>query len=147
MRSFRVICRDERSDARRGVLTTAHGEVQTPAFMPVGTSGAVKGIMPQQLEETGADIILGNTYHLLLRPGVDVVQKLGGLHKLMGWNKAILTDSGGYQVFSLNSLVKIDDDGVELRDPRLKGRFGHGACPELLRRRRLRVGRLVHACG
>jgi len=81
--------------------------------MPVGTAGAVKGVTPEQLEETGPDIILANTYHMMLRPGVDVVEKLGGLHKLMSWDKPILTDSGGYQVFSLSCLTKIDDDGVE----------------------------------
>jgi len=94
-------------------MTTAHGQVETPVFMPVGTAGAVKGITPQQLEETGAAIILANTYHLLLRPGVETVEKLGGLHKFMAWNRPILTDSGGYQVFSLSPLTKIDDDGVE----------------------------------
>jgi len=99
--------------ARRGVLTTAHGAVQTPAFMPVGTAGAVKGITPRQLEATGAQIVLSNTYHLLLRPGVDVVEKIGGLHRLMAWDRPILTDSGGYQVFSLSALTKIDDEGVE----------------------------------
>ena len=84
-----------------------------PAFCPVGTAGAVKGITPQQLEETGADLILANTYHLLLRPGVETIEKLGGLHEFMGWSKPILTDSGGYQVFSLSGLTKIDDEGVE----------------------------------
>ena len=113
MNNFEVLYQDARSAARRGVLTTAHGKVETPAFCPVGTSGAVKGITPQQLKETGAEIILANTYHLLLRPGVDCVEKLGGLHKFMAWNSPLLTDSGGYQIFSLSSLSKIDDDGVE----------------------------------
>ena len=113
MSNFEVLFRDSGSEARRGLLTTPHGRVETPAFCPVGTTGAVKGITPQQLKETGADIILANTYHLLLRPGVDVVEKLGGLHKLMAWNAPLLTDSGGYQVFSLSSLTKIDEDGVE----------------------------------
>jgi queuine tRNA-ribosyltransferase len=110
---FSLLDEDSGSAARRGVLTTAHGKVETPAFCPVGTAGAVKGVTPQQLGEAGADIILANTYHLLLRPGVETVEKLGGLHKLMAWDKPILTDSGGYQVFSLNCLTKIDDDGVE----------------------------------
>ncbi|MCK4752291.1 MAG: tRNA guanosine(34) transglycosylase Tgt [Planctomycetes bacterium] len=110
---FSLLNKDKNSGARRAVLTTAHGDVDTPVFMPVGTAGAVKGITPQQLKDTGANIILANTYHLLLRPGVDVVENLGGLHKLMAWNGPILTDSGGYQVFSLSSLTKIDDDGVE----------------------------------
>jgi len=113
MSTFQILHKDSGSAARRGVLATAHGKVETPAFIPVGTAGAVKGITPQQLKETGADIILANTYHLLLRPGVDVVEKLGGLHKFMAWNDTILTDSGGYQIFSLSSLTKIDDDGVE----------------------------------
>ena len=113
MNGFEVKCRDKNSAARRGVLKTAHGEVATPAFMPVGTAGTVKGITPAQLREVGAEIILANTYHLMLRPGVDVIEGIGGLHKFMGWDRPILTDSGGYQVFSLSSLTKIDDDGVE----------------------------------
>jgi queuine tRNA-ribosyltransferase len=113
MACFELLTTDPNCAARRGVLTTAHGTVQTPAFMPVGTAGAVKGILPDQIEATGAQIILANTYHLLLRPGVDVVETLGGLHELTAWNRPILTDSGGYQVFSLSSLSKIDDEGVE----------------------------------
>ena len=113
MACFEVISTDSRSAARRGVLTTAHGAVQTPAFMPVGTAGAVKGITPEYLEASGAEIILANTYHLMLRPGVEVVQSLGGLHRLMAWDRPILTDSGGYQVFSLGELTRIDDEGVE----------------------------------
>jgi queuine tRNA-ribosyltransferase len=113
MNDFKIKCRDKNSAARRGILKTAHGEVSTPAFMPVGTAGTVKGITPAQLREVGAEIILANTYHLMLRPGVDVIESVGGLHKFMGWDKPILTDSGGYQVFSLSSLTKIDDDGVE----------------------------------
>jgi len=113
MAFFEIISTDSHSAARRGVLTTAHGTVQTPAFMPVGTAGAVKGITPEYVEGSGAEIILANTYHLMLRPGVDVVEALGGLHRLMAWNRPILTDSGGYQVFSLSELTKIDDEGVE----------------------------------
>jgi queuine tRNA-ribosyltransferase len=113
MTRFAIHHTDDSSAARSGVLTTAHGQAATPAFMPVGTSGAVKGITPEQLVEAGADIVLANTYHLLLRPGVDCVEKLGGLHKLMAWDKPILTDSGGYQIFSLSSLSRVDDDGVE----------------------------------
>jgi len=112
-KSFEVLSTDSHSAARRAVLTTAHGKVETPVFMPVGTAGAVKGITPQQLKKTGAVLVLANTYHLLLRPGVDVVEKLGGLHKLMAWDGPILTDSGGYQIFSLSPLAKINDDGVE----------------------------------
>lgn len=113
MGNFEVLFQDSGSKARCGLLRTAHGNIETPAFMPVGTSGAVKGIMPRQLEESGAAIILANMYHLMLRPGVETVEKLGGLHKFMGWDKPILTDSGGYQIFSLSSLTKVDDDGVE----------------------------------
>ena len=113
MSNFQILHQDSHSAARQGLLTTAHGKVETPAFMPVGTAGAVKGITPQQLKETGAGIILANTYHLLLRPGVETIEKLGGLHKFMAWDQPILTDSGGYQVFSLSPLNKIDDNGVE----------------------------------
>jgi queuine tRNA-ribosyltransferase len=113
MACFELLSTDANCAARRGVLTTAHGTVQTPAFMPVGTAGTVKGVTPDQIEATGAQIILANTYHVLLRPGVDVVEKLGGLHGLMAWDRPILTDSGGYQVFSLSALTKIDDEGVD----------------------------------
>jgi queuine tRNA-ribosyltransferase len=113
MSHFRILSADPHSSARRGVLTTAHGPIHTPAFMPVGTAGAVKGITPEQLEATGTRIVLANTYHLLLRPGVEVVESLGGLHRLMAWDRPILTDSGGYQVFSLSALTRIDDEGVE----------------------------------
>jgi len=113
MTCFELTCKDNTSRARRGVLNTAHGVVQTPAFMPVGTAGAVKGITPEQLRQTGAEIILANSYHLMLRPGIDAIERVGGLHSFMGWNAPILTDSGGYQVFSLSSLTKIDDNGIE----------------------------------
>jgi queuine tRNA-ribosyltransferase len=113
MSNFEILHQDSGSAGRRGILSTAHGRIETPAFIPVGTAGAVKGISPQQLKETGADIVLANTYHLLVRPGVEIVEALGGLHKLMGWEGPILTDSGGYQVFSLSSLTKVDDEGVE----------------------------------
>jgi queuine tRNA-ribosyltransferase len=101
--------------ARRGVLQTAHGTIETPAFMPVGTQGAVKALTPQHLEEIGASVILGNTYHLMLRPGDELIARRGGLHKFIGWKKPILTDSGGYQVFSLAERRKIDENGVEFR--------------------------------
>jgi len=113
MQSFRVKIRDKNSRARYGILNTGHGQVRTPAFMPVGTSGAVKGVTPQQVKETGAEIVLANTYHLMLRPGVEAVEKSGGLHNFMAWDGPILTDSGGYQIFSLNSLTRVTDDGVE----------------------------------
>lgn len=113
MSHFRVLHSDSECAARLGILSTGHGQVETPVFMPVGTAGAVKGTTPQQLKDIGAQMILANTYHLILRPGIDVIEKLGGLHNFMAWNQPILTDSGGYQVFSLSSLTRIDDDGVE----------------------------------
>lgn len=101
--------------ARRGVISTDHGSFQTPAFMPVGTQGSVKAIQQRELVDIGAEIILGNTYHLYLRPGADVLREGGGLHKFMGWERPILTDSGGYQVFSLSELRKIEDGGVSFK--------------------------------
>jgi queuine tRNA-ribosyltransferase len=101
--------------ARRGILKTAHGEIETPVFMPVGTQGAVKALTPRDLEDIGASIILGNTYHLMLRPGDELIARRGGLHKFIGWNKSMLTDSGGYQVFSLAERRKIDENGVKFR--------------------------------
>jgi queuine tRNA-ribosyltransferase len=101
--------------ARRGRLTTAHGVVDTPAFMPVGTAATVKGMLPSSVKATGAGILLGNTYHLMLRPGAERIEKLGGLHEFMGWDGPILTDSGGYQVMSLTELRKLDENGVQFR--------------------------------
>jgi queuine tRNA-ribosyltransferase len=101
--------------ARRGRMTTAHGVVETPAFMPVGTRGAVKSMTPRDLEDVGAQIILGNTYHLYLRPGDELIARRGGLHRFIGWSGPILTDSGGYQVFSLGDLGRIDEQGVRFR--------------------------------
>ena len=101
--------------ARRGILHTSHGSIETPVFMPVGTQGAVKAMTAQQVDEVGASIILGNTYHLMLRPGDELVARRGGLHKFIGWNKPILTDSGGYQVFSLAERRKVKEHGVEFR--------------------------------
>jgi queuine tRNA-ribosyltransferase len=106
---------DAASPARRGVLATPHGLVETPVFMPVGTQGTVKGVDAGRLAETGAQMILANTYHLALRPGEEVVASLGGLHAFMGWPGPILTDSGGFQVFSLADRIKISEDGVEFR--------------------------------
>ncbi|MGA9978406.1 MAG: tRNA guanosine(34) transglycosylase Tgt, partial [Candidatus Sulfotelmatobacter sp.] len=101
--------------ARAGRLLTPHGEIETPVFMPVGTVASVKGVSQDILEELGVQILLGNTYHLYLRPGVDTVRKLGGLHRFMAWPRAILTDSGGFQVFSLNELRKVSEEGVTFR--------------------------------
>jgi queuine tRNA-ribosyltransferase len=111
--SFRILNRD--GPARRGELTTAHGTVQTPAFMPVGTRGAVKSVTQRDLEDLGAEIILGNTYHLYLRPGDGLIARAGGLHRFIGWDRPILTDSGGYQVFSLASMRRIREEGAEFR--------------------------------
>ena len=110
---FRLLQQDGR--ARRGRVTTAHGTVETPAFMPVGTAGTVKGMLPDAVAETGAEILLGNTYHLMLRPTAERVERLGGLHKMMGWDRPILTDSGGFQVMSLTGLRKLTEEGVIFR--------------------------------
>ncbi len=112
---FRIHATD--GEARQGELTLAHGTVRTPAFMPVGTYGTVKAMTPRELEEEGADIVLGNTFHLWLRPGLDVIGKHGGLHRFMGWKRPILTDSGGFQVFSLGDLRKISEEGVRFQSP------------------------------
>jgi queuine tRNA-ribosyltransferase len=112
---FELLATD--SGARAGRLTTAHGVVETPIFMPVGTHAAVKALAPDDLRAAGAQIVLANTYHLFLRPGHDLVRELGGLHRFMGWDRPILTDSGGFQVFSLSKLRKITEAGVEFRSP------------------------------
>jgi queuine tRNA-ribosyltransferase len=112
---FDTLAEDAATRARAGVLHTPHGPVHTPVFMPVGTQGTVKGLTPAQLEELGAEIILGNTYHLLLRPGIDVISGLGGLHRFAAWPRALLTDSGGYQVYSLLQTAEISDAGVVFR--------------------------------
>ena len=116
-------------DARAGRLTTAHGEIETPVFMPVGTRATVKAVDPRELEHLGAQIILGNTYHLHFRPGAELIAELGGLHRFMGWERPILTDSGGFQVFSLADTRKIDADGVTFRSVirRLRGALHAGA--------------------
>ena len=112
---FEVTASSADSPARCGRLATAHGTVNTPAFMPVGTQATVKGITPAQLREIGAEIILSNAYHLALRPGAALIRRLGGLHRFMGWDGPILTDSGGYQIFSLAALRKVTDEGVAFR--------------------------------
>lgn len=113
---FFLLETDSPDGARAGVLHTEHGEINTPAFMPVGTYGAVKSLSPYDLKDTGTQIILGNAYHLYIRPGLETINRMGGLHKFIGWDKPILTDSGGYQVYSLAKMRKIDDDGVTFRD-------------------------------
>ena len=113
---FELLASDQHSKARRGQLKTAHGVIDTPAFMPVGTQGSVKGVSPRELRELNAQIILGNTYHLFVRPGLDVIKHFGGLHNFMSWDGPILTDSGGYQIFSLAKLRKITEEGVEFQN-------------------------------
>lgn len=115
MSSFAVLKTDSRTPARRGELRTAHATLPTPVFMPVGTQATVKAMAPCELRAMGADIILGNTYHLTIRPGLEIVAGAGGLHRFMGWEGAILTDSGGFQVFSLSPLRKLRPDGVEFQ--------------------------------
>jgi len=112
MLDYKLIKKSKISNARRGEITTIHGKIQTPIFMPVGTAATVKTMLPRELENIGSQIILSNTYHLYLRPGHELIKRAGGLHKFMNWNKPILTDSGGFQVFSLNNLNKITDEGV-----------------------------------
>ncbi|MDH3237152.1 MAG: tRNA guanosine(34) transglycosylase Tgt [Deltaproteobacteria bacterium] len=113
--SFTVTVRDPGSHARAGTITTERGEVRTPAFLPIGTMGTVKGVWPTQLKEMGYQCVLANTYHLYLRPGHERIRRLGGLHRFMGWDRPVLTDSGGYQVFSLSSLRSVSDDEVTFR--------------------------------
>src|SRR6266498_577961 len=115
-KNFERLAIDRHSNARRGRLTTAHGQIETPAFMPVGTQGSVKGVSPRELRELNAQIVLGNTYHLFVRPGLAVIKHFGGLHNFMNWDGPILTDSGGYQIFSLAKLRKITEEGVEFQN-------------------------------
>ncbi|MEQ8709254.1 MAG: tRNA guanosine(34) transglycosylase Tgt [Rhodospirillales bacterium] len=125
--------------ARRGRVKTAHGSIETPAFMPVGTAATVKAMFPWSVEETGAGIILGNTYHLMLRPGAERIDRLGGLHRFMNWDRPILTDSGGYQVMSLAKLRKIDENGVTFRS------HVDGSAHELTPERSIDIQRLLDA--
>jgi queuine tRNA-ribosyltransferase len=111
-KTFELVSQDRESKARRGRLITTHGTIQTPAFMPIGTQGSVKAVSPRELRELNAQIILGNTYHLFVRPGLDVIKHFGGLHNFINWGGPILTDSGGFQIFSLARLRKISEDGV-----------------------------------
>ena len=113
---FELLKTDGASKARRGRLATAHGIIETPAFMPVGTQGSVKAVSPRELRESKAQIILGNTYHLFVRPGLEVIRHFGGLHRFMNWDGPLLTDSGGYQIFSLAKLRKITDEGVRFQN-------------------------------
>ena len=113
--SFMLEATDPATQARAGRMLTPHGEVLTPAFMPVGTVGSVKTLTPDELRGAGADIVLSNTYHLMLRPGVETVAALGGLQRFMAWGGPVITDSGGFQVMSLSTLRKVSDEGVEFR--------------------------------
>ena len=114
--TFELQYTDAKSNARAGLITTDHGQIQTPIFMPVGTIGSVKGVHQTELkEDIQAQIILGNTYHLYLRPGLDVLEKAGGLHKFNGFDRPMLTDSGGFQVFSLSGIRKLREEGAEFR--------------------------------
>ena len=110
---FEILHKEASTKARRGRITTPHGVIETPVFMPVGTQATVKAMKPESVKDTGAQIILANTYHLMLRPGSDIVREAGGLHRFMNWDKPILTDSGGYQVFSLGAMRKITEEGVK----------------------------------
>ncbi len=138
MSTFELIHEDARSAARRGRLTLTHGVVETPAFMPVATHGSIKGLTPPQIRETGAQMILSNAYHLWLRPGCDVVETAGGLHRFMGWDGPILTDSGGYQIFSLAALARVTDEGVTFRS-HIDG-SAHALTPEDVIRAQERLG-------
>ena len=113
--TYELLHKDKTTGARRGIVHTPHGDIQTPVFMPVGTQATVKSMTPEELKEVGAQIILSNTYHLYLRPGHELVKEAGGLHKFMNWDRPILTDCGGFQVFSLSDLRTISEDGVEFR--------------------------------
>lgn len=116
--NFKLLKKSEKSNARAGIFLTPHGEIRTPIFMPVGTNSAVKTLTSDQVKDTGAQIILSNSYHLYLRAGTKRIKKFGGIHKWMNWDKPVLTDSGGFQVFSLAKLRKITEDGVEFQDPK-----------------------------
>ncbi len=138
MSRFDLLHQDAGSAARRGRLTLAHGAVETPAFMPVATHGSIKGLTPVEIRATGAEMILSNAYHLWLRPGCDVIEGVGGLHRFIGWDGPILTDSGGYQIFSLAALARITDDGVTFRS-HIDGST-HALTPEDVIRAQERLG-------
>ncbi len=138
MFGFSVIQKDSDTQARLGSMSTTHGSVRTPAFMPVATQGTVKATTPRELHEIGAEIILANAYHLYLRPGVELVEQAGGLHRFMGWDGPILTDSGGYQVFSLKDLCRVSEEGVRFRS-HLDGST-HFLTPEAVVRTQERLG-------
>lgn len=142
--SYTLERKDPQCQARAGVLTLPHGEVQTPIFMPVGTLGTVKTLSTDELTEAGAQIILGNAYHLYLRPGMEIMEAAGGLHEFMQWERPILTDSGGFQVFSLSDLNKVTEDGVEFRS-HLDG-SKHFMTPELATDVQISIGSDIMMC-
>lgn len=142
--SFRVQAACEKTGARAGVLETAHGQVKTPVFMPVGTRAAVKAMAPFELKAIGAQVLLSNTYHLFLRPGAEVIAEAGGLHSFMGWDRPILTDSGGFQVFSLSDLREVTDEGVHFQS-HLDG-SRHFLTPELAVRIQEQLGSDIAMC-
>jgi queuine tRNA-ribosyltransferase len=115
MITYELIHEDKLTKARAGIIHTPHGDIETPVFMPVGTRATVKAMTPDELKQIGAKIILSNTYHLYLRPGHDLIKAAGGIHSFMNWDRPVLTDSGGYQVFSLSEMRKVSDNGVEFR--------------------------------
>ncbi len=129
MPSFRILSRDPGSAARLGAIATPHGDIETPCFLPVGTRGAVKGVLFDHLEEWDCRAVLANTYHLMARPGRELIRRAGGLHAFLGWRRAILTDSGGFQVMSLSSRRRVTEEGVEFRSPEDGSR--HFLSPEL----------------
>jgi len=146
--SFRVVARDQASQARAAELVTAHGVVHLPAFMPVGTAGSVKGLAPWELDRLAPEMVLANAYHLLVRPGVEIVEAMGGLHRFMSWDGPLLTDSGGYQVFSLASRRTVDEDGVTFRS-HLDGaelRLTPESCIEAQRRLGVDVAMALDVC-
>src|SRR4029077_3048602 len=130
--SYELQATDAATGARAGRFGTPHGDVLTPAFMPVGPAGSVKSLSPDELTAAGCDILLSNTYHLMLRPGVDTVRRMGGLHRFMSWDRTILTDSGGFQVMSLNELNRVSEEGVEFRS-HLDGSRHHLSPEEAIR--------------
>src|SRR5665213_1773179 len=115
MAEIKFILTERNGNARAGILRTPRGEIRTPAFMPVGTAATVKAMLPESVREAGADILLGNTYHLMLRPGAERVARLGGLHRFMNWQRPILTDSGGFQMMSLSAIRKVSEEGVRFQ--------------------------------
>jgi len=117
MFQFKLEKQGKDTKGRLGTINTIHGDIRTPIFMPVGTQATVKAMTPEELKEIGAEIILGNTYHLMLKPGHETIQRLGGLHKFMGWDRPILTDSGGFQIFSLSELRRLTEEGAYFQSP------------------------------